>query len=82
MTRVLSTFLFANPSATSGAARMLDFWGFYDTYNISRNGAEADARALYSDWRAVGELLAETSAELASYKRETSEQRIETTATV
>ena len=43
----------------SGVARLLDFWGYFDAYNISLNTSEADARALYSDWRTVGEQLNE-----------------------
>ena len=43
----------------SGTARMLDFWGYYDAYNNSQNGAEADAKAIYADWRTVGEHLSE-----------------------
>jgi len=53
----LSSFLFANPSLIDGAGRLLDFWGTYDAYNISRSPAEADAKALYADWRSVGEDL-------------------------
>ena len=53
----LSTFLFANPSFVGGAAYLLDFWDTYNSYNISRTPAEADAKALYADWRSVGEDL-------------------------
>lgn len=42
----------------SGIARTLDLCGTFDSYNESLNEATADARALYSDWRTIGETLA------------------------
>ena len=39
----------------SGAARLVDWYGLFDSYNQSRNGAEADGRAIFSDWRIVGQ---------------------------
>jgi hypothetical protein len=59
MSYTLATLLFARPSMASGVARLFDFWGFFDAYNISPNPSEADARAVYSDWRTVGEQLNE-----------------------
>lgn len=53
----LTTFLIANPSFLNGAAHILDFWGTYDSYNQSLTTEEADARAIFSDWRSVGEEL-------------------------
>lgn len=50
----MSDFLFANPSLLSGAARLLDFMGLFDFYNVSPTENEADGRATYADWRAVG----------------------------
>lgn len=50
-----SDFLFAQPSFVSGAARLLDLFGLFDSYNTSNNEAEADYKALLADWRAVGE---------------------------
>ena len=50
--------LFAMPSARSGAARILDLFGVFDAYNESASNALADSRAIYSDWRIVGEELA------------------------
>jgi hypothetical protein len=47
-------FLFANPSILSGIARILDLFGVFDFYNASRDGNEADFRAIYSDWSVVG----------------------------
>lgn len=50
-------FLFAMPSWLSGAARTLDLGGVFDEYNESPTPAQADAWALWHDWRAVGDLL-------------------------
>jgi hypothetical protein len=47
----------------SGAARLFDWWGLYDTYNQSRTGQEADAKALFSDWRIVGQDLVDAMVE-------------------
>ena len=59
--RIKADFLFAQPSFLSGVARLFDFWGLYDLYNVSPSTAEADARALYADWNIVGqELIAAT----------------------
>lgn len=55
----MSDFLFAQPSAASGVARVLDLWGLFDNYNVSRSGRHADARAMYNDWRSVGQLIFE-----------------------
>jgi hypothetical protein len=53
----VSDFLFARPSFWSGAARALDLGATFNGYNQSRTPELADARALYNDWRAVGEAL-------------------------
>ncbi len=50
-------FLFATPSWLTGAARSLDVAGQFDEYNDSKTVQDADARALFSDWRAVGESI-------------------------
>ena len=52
-----TTFLLAIPNFISGFARVLDLGCVYDSYNKSRNGNEADDRALYSDFRMVGQDL-------------------------
>ena len=52
-------YLFAMPSVWSGAARLLDLFGVFDTYNDSASDDLADARALYSDWHIVGQELAD-----------------------
>ncbi len=55
MKHVRSDFLFAQPSFASGVARTLDLWGQFDGYNRSETPAEADARAIASDWLAAGQ---------------------------
>jgi hypothetical protein len=50
----VSDFLFAQPSFLSGMARVLDLGAKFDSYNISPSGQIADARAMFSDWCAVG----------------------------
>ncbi len=52
-----SELLFSMPSAWYGLARLLDLGGNFDSYNERPAPAEADAVALYSDWRAVGQDL-------------------------
>jgi hypothetical protein len=52
-------FLFARPSFGSGVARALDLSGQFDAYNISTSEAEADQRAIASDWLAIGKDLGE-----------------------
>ncbi len=53
--RVQSDFLYAQPSFASGTARVFDLWGQFDAYNESENSAEADAKAIASDWAIVGQ---------------------------
>jgi hypothetical protein len=55
--RTLTDFLFTRPSFLAGVARLLDLGAQIDVYNQSATPSEADARALYSDWRMVGEDL-------------------------
>jgi hypothetical protein len=55
--RFKSDFLVAAPSFASGAGRLLDWYGLYDSYNVSQNGQEADFKAMFADWRMVGEDL-------------------------
>jgi len=52
-------FLFARPSFGSGVARALDLGGVFDGYNTSPSEAEADQRAIGSDWLVVGKDLGE-----------------------
>jgi hypothetical protein len=55
--KLKSDFLVASPSFASGCGRLLDWYGLYDLYNVSKNGAEADTKAMFSDWRIVGQDL-------------------------
>ena len=55
-----SEFLFAMPSVLSGVARSLDLGATFDSYNERLTEELADAKALYADWRTVGEALAES----------------------
>jgi hypothetical protein len=52
-------FLFATPSFLTGAGRSIDLgaWLEQSAYNYSRTPAEADARAIASDWAVVGKDL-------------------------
>ena len=61
--KLKSDFLVAAPSFASGAGRLLDWYGLYDGYNVSRDRREADARAMFADWRMVGEDLNEAMLE-------------------
>ena len=45
------------PSVLSGVARVLDLGCQFDNYNTSKTEEEADALALYSDFRLVGQDL-------------------------
>jgi hypothetical protein len=50
----LTDFLFATPSFIAGMGRAIDLGGTMTTFNLSDTPAEADERALLSDWIAVG----------------------------
>jgi hypothetical protein len=47
-------FLIARPSLASGCARLFDWYALYDSYNQSDTEAEADGKAIFADWSAVG----------------------------
>jgi hypothetical protein len=49
-----SDFLFARPAFMAGVARLFDFYGTYNSYNLSDSEEEADDRATFSDWRLIG----------------------------
>lgn len=53
-----SYLLFARPSFWEGIARIFDFGGTLQVYNRSRSSVVADANALRSDWRMVGQDIA------------------------
>ena len=50
-------FLFARPSFSAGFASVLDLGGTLFFYNVATHEKEADARAIHSDWEAVGDDL-------------------------
>lgn len=52
-----SDFLFAMPSFIRGVASALDIGGTFVEYNQSEGPCEADAKALQSDWNAIGKDL-------------------------
>ncbi|MDR3210332.1 MAG: hypothetical protein LBU79_00240 [Planctomycetota bacterium] len=47
--------LFSRPSFLEGMARVIDMGGGLNIYNTSGSGAEADSRAIASDWKAIGD---------------------------
>jgi len=53
--------LYARPSLLRGVARLIDFAGLLNTYDISDNPEEADYRAMLADWEAVGMDMREAS---------------------
>jgi len=55
MNKIRSDFLIATPSFVSGASRLLDWYGLYDSYNSSATELEADYKALRADWCMVGQ---------------------------
>ena len=71
--------LFALPSFWSGAARVLDLFCVFDTYNDSPSDALADARAIHSDWHIVGQDLADA---MMRVEREPTTSQPPTTAAV
>lgn len=63
----LTGYRSALPSFLTGVARLFDFWGLFTSSNVGRNGKLADSKALYSDWRAVGQDIDKA---VRSYARE------------
>lgn len=55
--RQYSRYLVPSPSFFSGIGRIFDFSGSLNVYNYSKNGTEADMKAAYLDWAAVGQDL-------------------------
>ena len=49
--------LFADPSFVEGISRIFDLLGNQDIYNEDLSPAEADTKALLSDWASVGDSL-------------------------
>jgi hypothetical protein len=59
MGHIKTDFLVAQPSLETGVSRLLDFYGLYDSYNMSPSVTEADAIATRADWSKVGQELLE-----------------------
>ena len=53
-------FLFAKDSFLSGIGCIFDIGGNFYNYNGSKNGNEADYKALQSDWGVIGREIAKT----------------------
>jgi hypothetical protein len=51
----MTDFLFARPSFLEGLARILDIGGTMQKYNESQTPEEADAKAMYNDFKTVGD---------------------------
>ena len=54
---VQTGFLFATPSFVSGLARVFDLFGQFDVYNTSETPDIADSKAIYCDFKIVGQDL-------------------------
>ena len=50
-------FLYSRPSFLEGVARVADFFGALQEYNVSSSPEAADLRAMRADWLAVGDDL-------------------------
>jgi hypothetical protein len=50
-------FLFPKPNKLQGIATIFNLWGLYFLYNGSKDGDEADRRAIQSDWGMIGQDL-------------------------
>lgn len=55
MNQSVTDFLTARSSALTGMGTLLSLAGSYYLYNISKTPAEADQRAIASDWAMVGQ---------------------------
>ena len=64
--KALSTHLFSTPSGLSGVGRFFDFGATFDVYNNSESEEAADERAIFADWKAVGDDLRAVSRRLCA----------------
>jgi hypothetical protein len=55
MNQSVTDFLVPRSSVLTGMGTLLNMAGSYYFYNVSPNPAEADSRALASDWKIIGE---------------------------
>ena len=72
--------LFARPSFLEGMARVLDLGAALNIYNYDKDGNEADAKALFSDWMAVGDVIRDSMIQFAQTNDLDSENQILATA--
>lgn len=72
-------YIFNTPGFMAGAARSLDIGATFDrgSYLISDTPAEADARAVASDWRMVGQDLQQA---LEAHEQEQEQEEAEQAA--
>jgi len=64
MNQPSTTFLVPRSSYFTGAGTIWNISGFYYRYNRSQTPAQADMRALRSDWRMVGQDIASALCDL------------------
>jgi hypothetical protein len=76
MDRLRTDFLFAKPSFLSGVARILDLFGIFDAYNESRKPIEADASAMYADWRMIGQDIMDATQTFESELKEEKDKQL------
>jgi len=72
-----SDFLFVRPSFARGVARLMDVGGTLNrtAYNFSESPAEADTKALLSDWQVLAEDVARAFDETSERVAEAAEAR-------
>jgi len=51
----MTFILFAIPRFIFGLSRTLDVGATFNSYNTSKTPSEADWKAIYNDWKTVGE---------------------------
>ncbi len=61
-----SRFLFARPSFSDGIARLMDFGGLLNAYNLSPSAETADQCALAMDFAVVRDELARAVGEMTT----------------
>lgn len=64
--KVKTGVLFATPSFWVGIAQTFDFFGDFIVYNESRTPEEADAKALYNDWKMIGDDIQSSMTDVAA----------------
>ena len=72
--RFSTVLVYPRPSFFRGMGSVLDLFGLFSDYRIARDGNAADARALYSDFRAVGIDLTKAMSKYESAQKNRSKQ--------